>query len=210
LREGWQDRFTLKDPRFSERYLGVRLSADLVVSILIDKNANVLITVGGWLSRLFVLTALVGFAVSTTIGLHAHIVVSPDAWLHHLGAGYAGGSFQHLIVTLTVAFVGITLESLVLCREAFAQGEPSAIAAVLATARRLFHGVRRAALLVVGLPALRPASRGDRNADDGILRQLRAALSIAPMAPPVRLVLGSDPRGPFGQSGHRAEVSAAA
>jgi hypothetical protein len=174
------------------------------------QNADVLITVGVWLSRLFVLTALVCFAVSTAVGLHAHVAVSPEAWVHHLGAGYAADSLRHLIVTLTVAFVGLTLESLVLCRDAFARGEPGAIAAVLAIARRLFLGVRRAALLVVGLPALRPTSRGERNADDGILHQLRSALSLAPVGPPACPALGSDPRGPFGQSGHRAENSAAA
>jgi hypothetical protein len=44
---------------------------------------------------------------------------------------------------------------------------------------------------------------------DGILGQLRVALSIAPVAPPSRLTLSSDPWGPYAQSGHRAEVRVA-
>jgi hypothetical protein len=171
------------------------------------QTADVWITVGWWLTRLLLPTALVCFAVSTAIGLHDHVVVTPNLWLHHLGTGGAAGSLRHLIVMLTITFVGVTLESLVLCRDALARGEPAAaIAAVLATARRLFLGTRRVELLAVNSPAPRAARRVDHEADSGILRQLRAALSIAPVGPPARLAFSSDPWGPFEQSGHRAEV----
>jgi hypothetical protein len=175
------------------------------------QNAAVLVTVGWWLTRLLLPIALVGFAVTTAIGLRHHVVITPSLWFHHLGAGYATVSLRHLIVTLTVTFLGMMLESLVLCRDAFARGEPTAaIAAVLATARWLFLRTWRWELLALNAPMPLAASRIDNNPDSGILRQLSAALSIAPVAPPARLTLSSDPRGPFAQSGHRAEVLVAA
>jgi hypothetical protein len=175
------------------------------------QNAAVLVTVGWWLTRLLLPIALVGFAVSTTIGLYHHVVITPSLWFHHLGAGYATVSLRHLIVTLTVTFLGMTLESLVLCRDAFARGEPAAaIAAVLATVRRLSLRTWRLELLAPNSPMPSRARRADRDPDSGILHQLHSALSIAPMAPPSRLILSSDPWGPFAKSGHRAEVLVAA
>ncbi|HVB04861.1 MAG TPA: hypothetical protein VNF07_01235 [Acidimicrobiales bacterium] len=175
------------------------------------QNAAVWITVGWWLTRLLLPTAVVCFAVSTAIGLHDHVVVTPSFWLHHLGAGGAAGSLRHLIVMLAITFVGMTLESLVLCRDAFARREPAAaIASVLATARRLLLGTPRAELRVVIPLAPQAASHLDRDPDSGILRQLRSALSIAPVGPPAGLALSSDPRGPFAPSGHQAEDCAAA
>jgi hypothetical protein len=173
------------------------------------QNADVFIVVASWLSRMMLLTALVCFSVVTVMGLHAHVVIAPNLWVHHLGVGGAAGSLRHLIVMLTVGFIAVTLEAFVLCRDASARREPGAVATLLATARRLFRGARRGASVVVGSPALRPGSRVDRDADNGILRQLRTALSIAPVGPPTLLALGSDPWGLFGQSGHRAEVCAA-
>ena len=184
---------------------------DLGPTDIARQNADVWVTVGWWLVRLLLPIALVCFAVATAVGLRDHVVVTPSLWLHHLGAGYATVSLRHLIVTLTVAFLGMTLESLVLGRDVFARGEPAAvIAALLATARWLLVGIRHADLLVVGSPAPLAASRADHDPGGGILRQLRAALSIAPVAPPTRLTLSSDPWGPFAQSGHRAEVLVAA
>jgi hypothetical protein len=175
------------------------------------QNAALLVTVSWWLTRLLLPIALVSFAVSTAIGLHDHVVVTPSLWFHHLGAGYATVSLRHLIVTLTVTFLGMTLESLVLCRDAFARGEPAAaIAAVLVTARRLFLRTWRIELLALDAPVPRAARRADRDPGSGILRQLRSALSIAPVGPPARLAISSDPWGPFAQSGHRAEVLVAA
>ena len=87
---------------------------------------------------------------------------------------------------------------------------PGAVVTVLATVRRLLLGTRRAELLIVDSAVLRRASFVERDRDGGILRQLRSALSIAPVGPPALLALGLDPRGLFGQSGHRAEVCAAA
>jgi hypothetical protein len=175
------------------------------------QNAAVLATVGLWLVRLMLPFALVGFAVTTTIGLQHHVVITPSLWFHHLGAGYATVSLRHLIVTLTVTFLGMMLESLVLCRDAFARGEPAAVtAAVMAAARRLFLRNWRIELLAVNAPTPRAASHVDNDPDSGILHQLYAALSIAPMAPPRRPTLSSDPRGPFAQSGDRAEVLVAA
>jgi len=183
---------------------------DLGATDIARDNADVLITVGWWLTRLLLPTALVCFAVSTAIGLRDQVVVTPSLWLHHLGAGDATVSLRHLIVMLTVVFVGVTLESLVLCRDAFARGEPSAaIATVLAIARRLFLRTRHSELLVVDSPVPRATSRVANDPDSGILRQLRSALSIAPTGPPTRLALSSDPWGPFAQSGHRAEVCTA-
>jgi hypothetical protein len=175
------------------------------------QNAAVLATVGLWLVRLMLPFALVGFAVTTTIGLQHHVVITPSLWFHHLGAGYATVSLRHLIVTLTVTFLGMMLESLVLSRDAFARGEPAAVtAAVLAAARRLFLRNSRIELLAVNSPMPLRARRADRDPESDILQQLHAALSIAPMAPPVPLALSSDPWGPFAQSGHRAEVLVAA
>jgi hypothetical protein len=171
--------------------------------------AEVLTTVASFLARLMLLTAVVCVSVVTVVALHAHVVVAPNLWVHHLGVGGAAGSLRHLIVMLTVGFIAVTLEAFVLCRDASARREPGAVATLLATARRLFRGARRGASVVVGSPALRPGSRVDRDADNGILRQLRSALSIAPVGPPASLVLGLDPWGLFGQSGHRAEVGAA-
>jgi hypothetical protein len=111
---------------------------------------------------------------------------------------------------LTVGFIAVTLESFVLCRDAFVRGAPGAVVNVLATARRLLLGARRAELLIVDSAVLRPASSVERDLDSGILRQLRSALSIAPVGPPASLALGLDPWGLFGQSGHRTEVCAAA
>src|SRR5665213_1157590 len=142
------------------------------------QNAAVLATVGLWLVRLMLPIALVGFAVTTGIGLFHHVVITPSLWFHHLGAGYATVSLRHLIMTMTVTFLGVTLESLVLGRNAFAHGEPAAaIATVLATARRLFLASRRVELLGVNSTALRAASRIDEDPENGILRQLCAALS---------------------------------
>jgi hypothetical protein len=175
------------------------------------QNADALITVGLWLARLLLPIALICYAVATAVGLHDHVVITPSLWLHHLGAGYATVSLRHLIVTLTVTFLGVTLESLVLGRKAFAHGEPeAAIATVLATARRLFFAGCRVELLSVNSTVSRTASCIDDDPESGILRQLRSALSIAPVAPPARLTLSSDPWGPFAQSGHRAEVLIAA
>jgi hypothetical protein len=169
--------------------------------------AEVLTTVASFLARLMLLTAVVCFSVVTVVALHAHVVIAPNLWVHHLGVGGAAGSLRHLIVMLTVGFIAVTLEAFVLCRDASARREPAAaIAAVLATARRLFLGTRRVELLAVNSPAPRAARRVDHEADSGILRQLRAALSIAPVGPPARLAFSSDPWGPFEQSGHRAEV----
>jgi len=103
----------------------------------------------------------------------------------------------------------MTLESLVLFRDAFARREPAAIAAALATARRSLLGIPRAELLVVDPLVPRAASHFDRDPATGILRPLRSALSIAPAGPPVYLAFNTDPRGPFAQSGHRAEVCTA-
>ncbi len=172
--------------------------------------AEVLTTVASFLARLMLVTAVVCFSVVTVMGLHAHVVIAPNLWVHHLGVGGAIGSLRHLIVMVTVGFIGVTLESLVLCRDAFARREPGAVATVLAIARRLLLGTCRAELLVVDSAALRPASSVERDRDGGILGQLRSALSIAPVGPPASLALGSDPRGLFGQSGRRAEVCAAA
>jgi hypothetical protein len=175
------------------------------------QNSAVLTTVGLWLVRLMLPIALVGFAVTTAIGLYHHVVITPSLWFHHLGAGYATVSLRHLIVTLTVTFLGMMLESLVLCREAFARGEPAAVtAAVMAAARRLFLRNWRIELLAQNAPVPVPARRADRDPNSGILHQLHAALSIAPMAPPSRLILSSDPWGPLAQSGYRAEVIVAA
>jgi hypothetical protein len=174
------------------------------------QNAEVFIVVASWLSRMMLLTALVCFAATTAVGLHAHVVVVPSDLFHHAVAGGTAGSLRNLIIMLAVTFVGVTLVSLMLSRDAFARGAPGAVATLLATARRLFRGARRGASVVVGSPALRPGSRVDRDTDNGILRQLRSALSIAPVGPPASLALGSDPWGLFGQSGHRTEVCAAA
>ena len=174
------------------------------------QNADVFIVVASWLSRMMFLTALVCFSVVTVMGLHAHVVVEPNLWVHHLGVGGAAGSLRHLIVMVTVGFIAVTLEAFVLCRDASARREPGAVATLLATVRRLLLGTRRAELLIVDSAALRPASSVERDRDGGILHQLRTALSIAPVGPPTLLALGSDPRGLFGQSGHRAEVCAAA
>ena len=171
--------------------------------------AEVLTTVASLLARLMLLTAVVCFSVVTVMGLHAHVVIAPNLWVHHLGVGGATGSLRHLIVMLTVGFIAVTLESFVLCRDAFVRGEPGAVATVLATARRLLLGARRAELLIVASAALRRASSGERDRDGGILRQLRSALSIAPVGPPASLALGLDPWCLLGQSGHRAEVCAA-
>jgi hypothetical protein len=174
------------------------------------QNAAFLTTVGLWLVRLLLPIGLVGFAVTTAIGLCHHVVVTPSLWFHHLGAGSATVSLRHLIMTLTLTFLGMMLESLVLCRDAFARGEPeAAVAAVLATVRRLFLRSWRTELLALNVMPVR-ARRADRDPDSGILRQLHSALSIAPMAPPSRLILSSGPWGPFAQSGHRAEVLVAA
>ncbi len=175
------------------------------------QNADVWITVGYWLVRLLLPIALVSLTVGTVVGLHDHVIVTPSLWLHHLGAGYATVSLRHLIVTLTVAFLGTTLESLVFGRDAFARGEPAAaIATVWATARRLFFASWRVELLAINSTSLRTKSRIYDDPESGILRQLRSALSITPVAPPARLTLSSDPRGPLAQSGHRAEVLVAA
>ena len=171
--------------------------------------AEVLTTVASFLARLMLLTAVVCVSVVTVVALHAHVVVAPNLWVHHLGVGGAAGSLRHLIVMLTVGFIAVTLESFVLCRDAFVRGEPGAVATVLATARRLLLGARRAELLIVASAALRRASSVERDRDGGILRQLRSALSIAPVGPPASLALGLDPWGLLGQSGHRAEVCAA-
>ena len=171
--------------------------------------AEVLTTVASLLARLMLLTAVVCFSVVTVMGLHAHVVIAPNLWVHHLGVGGATGSLRHLIVMLTVGFIAVTLESFVLCRDAFVRGEPGAVATVLATARRLHLGARRAELLIVASAALRRASSVERDRDGGILRQLRSALSLAPVGPPASLALGLDPWGLLGQSGHRAEVCAA-
>jgi hypothetical protein len=170
------------------------------------QNADVWITAGQWLVRLMLPIALISFAVGNAVGLHNR-VVTPSLWFHHLGAGYATVSLRHGIVSLTVAFLGMMLESLVLHRDAFARGEPAAVAAaVLATLRRLFLRNWRTQLLAPNVPMPSRARRADRDFDSGILHQLHAALSIAPMAPPSRLTLSSDPWGRFAQSGHGAEV----
>ncbi|MGO8721230.1 MAG: hypothetical protein ACLQVI_00110 [Polyangiaceae bacterium] len=174
------------------------------------QNAEVLTTVASFLARLMLLTAVVCFSVVTVVELHAHVVIEPNLWVHHLGVGGAAGSLRHVIVMLTVGFIAVTLEAFVLCRDASARREPGAVATVLATARRLLLGVRRAELLIVGSAALRPASSVERDLDSGILRQLRSALSIAPVGPPASLALGLNPWGLFEQSGHRTEVCAAA
>jgi hypothetical protein len=175
------------------------------------QNAEVWITVGRWLVRVLLPIALISFAVGTAVGLHDHAVATPSFWFHHLATGYATVSLRHLVVTMTVAFLGMTLESLVLRRDVFARGEPAAVtAAVLAAVRRLFPRTWRIELLAVNAPMPSRARRADRDPDFGILHQLHSALSIAPMAPPSRLTLSSDLRGHFAQSGHRAEVLVAA
>ena len=78
------------------------------------QNAAILATVGLWLVRLLLPIGLVGFAVTTAIGLCHHVVITPSLWFHHLGAGSAAVSLRHLIVTLTVTFLAMMLESLVL------------------------------------------------------------------------------------------------
>ena len=114
--------------------------------------AEVLTTVASLLARLMLLTAVVCFSVVTVMGLHAHVVLAPNLWAHHLGVGGATGSLRHIIVMVTVGFIAVTLESFVLCRDASARREPGAVATVLATARRLLLGARRAELLIVGSP----------------------------------------------------------
>jgi len=183
---------------------------DFGASDIARQNASVWIAVGVWSSRLLLLTALPCFLVATTLGVHDHVVVTPSLFVHHLGSGYAGGSLRHLIVTLTVTFLCVTLESLLLCRDAFARGEPSAMAALLATARRVLFDARHAAMPVVGSLAPRRAGVKNENDDHSILRQLRRALSISPLAPPRLVALGSDLFGPFCQSSHRVEVGVAA
>lgn len=167
-------------------------------------------TVGRWLVRLLLPTAVVSFVVGSATGQHGPAVVTPSLSVHGLGVGGTTGSLRHLIMLLMVTFFGVMLESLVLCRSAFARGEPGAVATLLATARRLALGVARLALPVVQSPALRATSRVDDDPGSGILGQLRSGLSIVPTGPPARFAFGSDPSGPFGQSGHRAEVCVAA
>jgi hypothetical protein len=175
------------------------------------QNADVWTTVGRWLARALLPIALISFAVGASVGLRDHVVVTPSLWFHHLGAGYATVSLRHLAVTMTVAFLGMMLESLVLRRDVFARGEPAAVtAAVLAAASRLLPRTWRIELPALNAPMPVRARRADRDPDSGILQQLYAALSIAPMAPPSRLTLSSDPWGRFAQSGHRAEVLVAA
>ena len=102
--------------------------------------AEVLTTVASFLARLMLLTAVVCVSVVTVVALHAHVVVAPNLWVHHLGVGGAAGSLRHLIVMLTVGFIAVTLEAFVLCRDASARREPGAVATVLAIARRLLLG----------------------------------------------------------------------
>ena len=183
---------------------------DFEATDIARQYAEVLTTVASLLARLMLLTAVVCFSVVTVMGLHAHVVVAPSDLFHHADAGGTPGSLRNLIIMLAVTFVGVTLESFVLCRDAFVRRELGAVATVLAIARRLLLGARRADLLIVDSAVLRPATSVERDRDDGILGQLRSALSIAPVGPPASLALGLDPRGLFGQSGHRAEVCAAA
>jgi hypothetical protein len=175
------------------------------------QNADVWIAVGRWLVQALLPIAFISFAVGAAVGLHDHVVATPSLWFHHLGAGYATVSLRHLAATMTVAFLGMMLETLVLRRDVFAHGDVAAVAAAaLAAARRLFPRNWRIELLALNAPMPVQARRGDRDPGSGILHQLHSALSIAPMAPPSRLALSSDPWGPFAQSGHRAEVLVAA
>ncbi len=89
------------------------------------QSAEVLITVASFLARLMLVTAVVCFSVVTVMGLHAHVVVAPNLWVHHLGVGGSAGSLRHLIVMLTVGFIAVRLEAFVLCRDASARREPS-------------------------------------------------------------------------------------
>ena len=94
------------------------------------------------------------------------------------------------------------------CPVAFASTEPRPLAEVRAAAGRLVRGVRRALLVGVGSASPRPAAREGAGIERGILGQLRRALSISPLAPPLALTPVADLFGPARPSGHRAEVAA--
>ena len=171
------------------------------------ESADVLLTATLWMARGLLPLAVVGFLAATAGGVPSHLV-TPASWLGHLGSGDATASLLHLLVTMALLFVGVALETLVICGAALACGEARRIAEVYAAARRLARHVRRAGLLVAPPSPSRPPSHLDRGAEHGILHQLRRALSISPDAPPLVLALVADPLGPARPSGHRAEVAA--
>ena len=182
---------------------------DLGSTDIARQSASVLIAVGLWLTSVLLLTALPFLVVAMALSAHDHVVVAPNLLAHQLGSATGGASLPHLIITITVAFLGLTLETLVLSRVVFVGGEPGAFGRMLTLARRALFGARRAAVPVDASPFPRPSILAARDVEHGILRQLRRALSISPLAPPRLLTLSSNPLGSFAQSGHRVEVGVA-
>jgi hypothetical protein len=174
------------------------------------QSASVLITVGVFLVRVLLGTALPCLVLAMAVSAHEHVALAPSLLVHHFGTATTGTSLPHLIATITVAFLGVSIEVLALSRVAFASAEPGAVTRFLATARRALFGARRTAVAAVTSPFPRRSVLAERDAEYGILRQLRRALSIAPLAPPRLLTLNSDPLGSLAKSGHRVEVGVAA
>lgn len=172
------------------------------------ENADVFRTVARWSLRLLPPYLLVSYLAALLVGWHADTLVTPVLWLRLLASGDTLASLGHLAVLVGALLVGVLLETLFFCRAAFASSEPCPLAEVRAAARRLVRGVRRALLVALGAASPRPAPRPDADVEHGILGQLRRALSISPLAPPLALTPVADLLGPARPSGHRAEVAA--
>ena len=183
---------------------------DLGSTDIAHQSVSVLIAVGLWLTRVLLLTAIPCLVVAMALSARDHVVVAPSLLAHQLATATGGASLPHLIVTMTVAFLGVTLETIALSRVVFVGGEPSAFGRLLTIARRVLLVARRAAASILAPPFPRRSVLAARDVEHGILRQLRRALSISPLAPPRLLTLSSNPLGSFAQSGHRVEVGVAA
>ncbi|MGH9919267.1 MAG: hypothetical protein ACRD6W_10445 [Nitrososphaerales archaeon] len=133
-------------------------------------------------AALFSVYASLGFVLAH----RDHPSASLSTVAHLLSPG-ATAFVNHLALALFAAPILIALVALIGCRHFFARsGDAGAVAYLLRIARALCSALRVPAIVATGRIPAEPAR--DRAPDHSILEQLRAALVIAPSAPPANRV----------------------
>ena len=172
-------------------------------------NAAVLGIGFGLTVSVMVTVALVALVIDGVVFAHGEAPASLAPFVHRFLAHGGALALARFAGFVLLGLVAVMLESLVLARRVFAADLVETTTEALAVVRSVF-----VARLLDALGAGRPVPRRFllvcHEAENGILHQLRCALSLSPAAPPRSCFLAASPSGSLSPSSHRVEVDPAA